>query len=84
MTTTKTETCICVWYDSYSSPDDHAWIVSLDEIDDRGRAETTRTLYSDEDESLVVTRAIDEGQRRDLPVYRNVEGKPRELIADAS
>lgn len=80
MMTIATEKCICVWYDSYSSADDHAWIVSLDDLDDRGRAETTRTLYSSEDEDAVIERARVEGERRGLPVYRNEEGQPRELL----
>jgi len=71
---------ICVWYDCYGDPDDNGWVVSLDDLDDQMRAETTETIWSTPDEDEAVERALHEGERRELPVYRNTAGKPAELL----
>jgi len=93
METTK---CICVWLDTTS--DDWGWIVSLDELDGRGRAESTHTLRSYEVD--VVDGEIDadssakceaeawefarsEAKKRGLPRYANPENGPAKLIANA-
>lgn len=61
---------ICVWYDE-TTGDEAGWIVSRDELDSAGRAETTSTIgvYDDEDDALAAGRAA--ARKAGLPLYRN-------------
>lgn len=70
----KTTKSVCVWYDRYCDEADHGWIVSVDEIDERGRAETTTTKWATPDEDEAVDHALKLGRKLGLPVYRNDEG----------
>jgi len=77
----KTEECVCVWFDWYSSPNDRGWVVSRDEIDVRGRAATTVTVYSCDDITDAIEYDIGLGEKLGLPVYRNQEGEAPLLLS---
>jgi hypothetical protein len=65
---------ICVW------PQNDVWIISLDALDEYDRAETTNTLHVEESESAAIDKAKIEGGNRGVAVYRNHEGRPKELL----
>lgn len=72
---------ICVWLDSVSDPTDPKWIVSRDTISlPGGEAVTTHTesVLSTEGEAMAEGRTL--AERHGLPLYRNTEGGPAELI----
>lgn len=77
---------ICVWHDHFSSndPEDHEWIVSLEDLDDQMCSEKETTLASFPEYDDAVTRALEVGRRRNLPVYRNTDGETAELLQEAS
>lgn len=66
---------ICVWRDSTSNP--KLWVVSRDELDHDGGAESSRTLkgYTDKDEALASGRAI--AAAENLPLYYHPESGPK-------
>lgn len=77
----ETTTAICVWLDSASDPTNPVWIVSLDTLElPHGNAETTRTLSTHDTEAEAMDEARKVAVNRGMPLYRNSESGPAELV----
>lgn len=67
------EQIIGLWYDCYCDPDDHGWVVSLDEIED-GKADTTVTLSMHGDDAEAAREAANRHAReRGLRIIETAE-----------
>ncbi len=75
-----TQQIIGVWYDRYSSPDDNGWVVSDDQMNAKGEAETTMTVEMYDDYDSAREAAIDRGQRLDRPVIETDDDDGQECI----
>lgn len=72
---------VCVWLDNQSGAEYPVkWIVSKDELDGMGRAETSRTISTHDSEEEAIEAGRAEAAKRRLPLYRNPERGPAKLL----
>lgn len=71
--TDSTQRIIGLWYDRYSSPDDHAWIVSDDCMTAAGEAETTVTVDTHDDYDDARQAALARGEEMERPVIETAD-----------